>query len=301
MCNVEPNEFSEKNPAMTLIPQVEGLSELREQYDCILCDVWGVLHNGKAIWMDAANALTKAREAGLIVVMITNAPRPQGPVLRQLQKMNCPEDVFDDLVTSGDVTRALIKQIDGAVYHIGPERDYAIYEGLDVSFSEPNEAKGIVCTGLFDDYNEHPDEYVERFKTYIANGLPLICANPDIVVEVVDRLLWCAGALAREYDKLGGETKIVGKPYSPIYDEAIARAEKLSGKTFDKSRILAIGDGLPTDIKGGANNDIDTLFITDGIHAADYTDKGVVDDERLQAFLFENNAQPAAWIKELVW
>jgi len=286
---------------MNTTPNVTGLSQLTDNYDCILCDVWGVLHNGKAIWMDAANALMKAREAGQIVVMITNAPRPQGPVLKQLANMNCPDSVFDDLVTSGDVTRALISQIDGAVYHIGPERDYAIYEGLDVSFAEPSEAEGIVCTGLFDDYNEHPEEYIERFKTYISNDLPLICANPDIIVEVVDKMLWCAGALAREYEKLGGKTKIVGKPYSPIYDEAIARAEKLSGKQFDKSRILAIGDGLPTDIKGGANNDIDTLFITDGIHAADYTDKGVVDDERLQAFLSENNAKPAAWIKELVW
>jgi len=285
---------------MTITPYVEGLRQLSERYDCILCDVWGVLHNGKAIWMDAANALMKAREAGITVVMITNAPRPQGPVLQQLVNMNCPEGVFDDLVTSGDVTRALIKQIDGAVYHIGPERDYTLYDGLDVTFAEPQDAAGIVCTGLFDDYNEHPEEYIERFKTYIAKDLPFICANPDIVVEVVDRLLWCAGALAREYDQLGGETKIVGKPYSPIYDEALSRAETILGKRPDKSRTLAIGDGLPTDIKGGSNNDIDTLFITNGIHAADYTDCEV-DEAKLQAFLKDNNASPAAWIKDLVW
>ncbi|MEM8652888.1 MAG: TIGR01459 family HAD-type hydrolase [Pseudomonadota bacterium] len=285
---------------MSNIPNVSGLRDLVDQYDCILCDVWGVLHNGRRIWTDAANALIEARKAGTVVVMITNAPRPQGPVLKQLANMNCPEDVFDDLVTSGDVTRSLIKHVDGGVYHIGPDRDYALYEGLDVTFADPQDAKGIVCTGLFDDYNEHPSEYVERFKTYIDLNLPFICANPDIVVEVVDRLLWCAGSLAREYDALGGETKIVGKPYSPIYDEAIDRAKALSGKQFDKSGILAIGDGLPTDIKGGANNDIDTLFITNGIHAADYTDTEV-DAEKLQAFLAENNAQPAAWIKNLVW
>jgi len=177
---------------MNVTPHVAGLSKLTDRYDCILCDVWGVLHNGKAIWMDTANALVRAREAGQTVVMITNAPRPQGPVLKQLANMNCPDGVFDDLVTSGDVTRALITQIDGAVYHIGPERDYAIYEGLDVSFAEPDEAKGIVCTGLFDDYNEHPEEYIERFKEYISNDLPFICANPDIIVEVVDKMLWCA-------------------------------------------------------------------------------------------------------------
>ena len=279
---------------------VAGLSQLVDQYDCILCDVWGVLHNGKEIWTEAAQALTNARNAGLPVVMITNAPRPQGPVLRQLASMNCPDGVFDELITSGDVTRALIGQLDGAVHHIGPERDYALYEGLDVTFAEPDKAAGIVCTGLFDDYNEHPSEYVDRFKVYKELGLPFICANPDVVVEVVDRLLWCAGALAREYDQLGGETRIVGKPYAPIYDVALQRAEQISGKSIERSRVLAIGDGLPTDIKGAQNNSVDALFITNGIHAADYT-SGEVDVEKLHSFLADNNAAPQHWMKTLVW
>ncbi len=277
-----------------------GLSQIIDQYDCILCDVWGVLHNGKAIWPDAANALTKAREVGVPVVMITNAPRPQGPVLRQLANMNCPDGVFDELVTSGDVTRALIQQLDGPVYHIGPERDFALYEGLDVTFAEPDAAAGIVCTGLFDDYNEHPEEYIDRFKTYINLNLPFICANPDIVVEVVDRLLWCAGALAREYDTLGGETRIVGKPHAPIYDVALEHAERISGKLIARNKVLAIGDGLPTDIKGAADNAVDALFITNGIHAADYT-TGEVDTDKLHTFLAENEAAPAHWMKTLVW
>ncbi len=285
---------------LTMVPHAEGLSKIIENYDCILCDVWGVLHNGKAIWLDAAHALTKAREAGFPVVMITNAPRPQGPVLDQLAYMNCPDGVFDDLVTSGDVTLALIERLDGLVCHIGPERDYALYDGLNVKFSAPEEAAGIVCTGLFDDYNEHPDEYIERFKYYIDLKLPFICANPDIVVEVVDRLLWCAGALAREYDKLGGETQIVGKPYSPIYDVAIERAEKLLGRKIEKSRILGVGDGLPTDVLGASNNGIHGLFVTNGIHAADYT-SGEVDNDKLQEFLKTNNANPTYWIKSLVW
>ena len=269
---------------MSEIHHAKGLRHIIDQYECILCDVWGVLHNGKAIWEDAANALRQAREAGLPVVMITNAPRPQGPVLKQLANMSCPEGVFDELVTSGDVTRALINQLDGPIYHIGPERDYTLYEGLDVSFSNPEEASGIVCTGLFDDYNEHPTEYVDRFKTYVDLGLPLICANPDIVVEVVDRLLWCAGALAREYDQLGGETRIVGKPYAPIYEVALGHAERISGKSLDRKRVLAIGDGLPTDIKGAAENQLNALFITNGIHANEYTN-GDVDTKRLEIFL----------------
>lgn len=285
---------------MTTPNAVSGLSQLVDQYHCILCDVWGVLHNGKAIWPDAAEALSKARDAGMVVVMITNAPRPQGPVLKQLANMNCPEDVFDELVTSGDVTRALIQQLNGPVYHIGPDRDYALYDGLEVEFADPENASGIVCTGLFDDYNEHPSEYIERFKNYIEHKLPLICANPDIVVEVVDRLLWCAGALAREYDQLGGETRIVGKPHAPIYEVACSHAEKIAGHSIDKSKVLAIGDGLPTDIKGAQDNGIDALFITNGIHAADYTE-GSVNVERLHTFLAENKAAPAHWLKTLVW
>ncbi len=285
-----------------MIPHAKGLSNIIENYDLILCDVWGVLHNGKNIWLDAANALTKAREAGVPVVMITNAPRPKGPVLRQLESMNCPQGVFDELVTSGDVTRELIKALDGSVYHMGPDRDYTLYDGLDVEFAEPENAAGIVCTGLFDDYNEHPDDYIERFKKYVDLKLPFICANPDIVVEVVDRLLWCAGSLAREYKKLGGETQIVGKPYAPIYDVAIAHGEKILGRKVDKSRVIGVGDGLPTDVLGAHNNEVDCLFITNGIHAVDYNDaSGDVDDAKLQSFLKEQNANPTYWIKELVW
>jgi HAD superfamily hydrolase (TIGR01459 family) len=280
--------------------QSDGLRHLVDQYDCILCDVWGVLHNGKAIWQDAADALKNARETGIPVVMITNAPRPQGPVLRQLTSMNCPAGVFDQLVTSGDVTRDLIRKLRGPVHHIGPERDYALYDGLNVTFGEPDISAGIVCTGLFDDYNEHPDDYTERFREYIDLKLPFICANPDIVVEVVDRLLWCAGALAREYKKLGGETRIVGKPYAPIYDVAIEHAERVIDRGIDRSKVLAIGDGLPTDIKGAADNKVDALFITNGIHAADYTD-GEVDTDKLHAFLDDNNAAPQHWMKTLVW
>ena len=285
---------------MTNTSPISGLSDLRDRYDVILCDVWGVLHNGRAIWKNAAEALQKARAAGLAVVMITNAPRPQGPVLKQLASMQCPTGVFDDLVTSGDVTRALIEQLDGAVYHIGPERDYALYEGLNASFAEPESAAGIVCTGLFDDYNEHPDDYIERFQSYCSLGLPMICANPDIVVEVGDKLLWCAGALAREYKQLGGETRIVGKPYQPIYEQALGRAATILKRDIDRSRVLAIGDGLPTDVKGAADNELDCLFITNGIHSTEYTD-GEVDADRLSGFLSANNAAPQWWIKSLVW
>ncbi len=285
---------------MTNSSPISGLSDIRENYDAILCDVWGVLHNGRVVWPNAADALQKAVNSNIPVVMITNAPRPQAPVLKQLEAMQCPSGVFNQLVTSGDVTRSLIQELDGPVHHVGPERDYALYEGLNVTLGGPEEAAGIVCTGLFDDYNEHPDDYTSRFSSYIDLGLPMICANPDIVVEVGDKLLWCAGALAREYKKLGGETRIVGKPYKPIYQKALDYTNKILDREVDLSRVLAIGDGLPTDVKGAEDNGMDCLFITNGIHSAEYTD-GEVDAEKLSGFLEANGARPKWWIKSLVW
>ena len=282
------------------IEVVTGLSQLVGRYDAILCDVWGVLHNGEQVWEKTAHALTNARKSGMAVVMITNAPRPKTPVLKQLELLGCPKGVFDDLVTSGDVTRALISEINGNVYHIGPERDFALYEGLQVNFSEPEDAAGIVCTGLFDDRVEHPEEYLERFKHYVTLGLPFVCANPDIVVEVGDRLLWCAGALAREYQKLGGETRIVGKPHAPIYDLAIERAALVLGHRPPKSRLLAIGDGLPTDIAGAERYGIDALYVTSGIHEVEYADD-LPPEAAIAEFLKTNNAKPMGWIPELTW
>lgn len=279
---------------------ISGLSQIVESYDAILCDVWGVLHNGVQVWPHAAQALENARRSGVAVIMITNAPRPQAPVLRQLEMLGCPEGVFDDLVTSGDVTRELIAQIKGGIYHIGPERDFALYDGLQVEFSDPENASGIVCTGLFDDRTEHPREYVDRFRNYVSSGLPFICANPDIVVEVGDRLLWCAGALAREYEKLGGETRIVGKPHPPIYELAIKHAESALGKPLQKKDVLAIGDGMPTDIAGAQNYGLDALFISGGIHEVEYA-SGVTRDAAIAEFLDANNASPVGWMTELRW
>jgi len=281
---------------------IEGLSDLVERYDVILCDVWGVLHNGKRVWETSARALANARDEGLAVVMITNAPRPRGPVLEQLDNFGCPPGVFDALVTSGDVTRRLIGELNGPIYHVGPERDFALYEGLDTTFAyAPDGAAGIVCTGLFDDRGEHPHDYLPRMKQWHAMGLPFVCANPDIVVEVGDELLWCAGALAREYIKLGGDTRIVGKPHAPIYDVALEKARDHMGRKVERSRVLAIGDGLPTDIKGAQDNDLDALFISRGIHAAEYANGQGSDGQALERFLEKEKAAPRYWMHALQW
>lgn len=281
-----------------------GLSGLTATYDVLFCDVWGVLHNGVAVYHEAADALTRFREQGGKVIMITNSPRPRAGVVEQLADLGAPDTVYDDIVTSGDVTRDLIQSAGPSVYHIGPDRDLPLFEGMDVTRVSPDAAEAIVCTGLFEDDTEQPDDYRNGFEPLVARGLPFVCANPDIVVERGDRLIWCAGALAQLYAEMGGEVRLAGKPHAPIYALAQKRLAVLSGQageTEDKSRVLAVGDGMPTDVAGALNNGYALLYISAGIHGADYGEPGNPDPEKLQAFLNQHAATPVATMPRLVW
>lgn len=287
---------------MPLSQQISGLGEIAGRYDAILCDVWGVLHNGVAAWPGAIEALSAFRKGGGHVVMITNAPRPFGPVLKQLEKLGVPQEgVFDAVVTSGDVTRALISEIARKVFYIGPERDKNLFEGLEVEFAELEDADSIVCTGLRDDRTETPQDYHPLLAALAARQLPFICANPDIVVEMGDQLLWCAGALARDYRAIGGVSHVVGKPHRIIYERAFARLAQIAGRDIDKQRVLAIGDGMPTDVAGAAGFGLDLLFISSGIHASEYGEAEAPDPARLIDFLAHHQAAPVAWIPRLKW
>lgn len=279
--------------------RIASLDALSGRYAAILCDVWGVIHNGVTHSPSAAAALTKARAAGTAVVLITNAPRPVEGVLAQLRAIGVPLDAFDRIVTSGDVTRDLIRSGPRKVFHLGPERDEMIYDGLDVETVEEFDANVVVCTGLFDDDVETPDDYADVLRRLRARNLPFICANPDIVVERGDRLVWCAGALARDYGQLGGRTLIAGKPHAPIYDAALRAAGDVVGRDVAKSEALAIGDGMLTDIKGAADNGIDVLYISGGIHARDYGHPDDPDPERLAAFLDKHGFTPVGVMPKL--
>ncbi|KPB02560.1 TIGR01459 family HAD-type hydrolase [Ahrensia marina] len=279
--------------------RIKRLDELLPNYDVILCDVWGVLHNGVDAWTQAYKALMRARDSGVKVVLITNAPRPSPKVIEQLGLLGVPSEAYDAVVTSGDVTRTLIADSSSKVFHLGPQRDMAIYEGLEVDLVDQQDADVVVCTGLFDDDSETPDDYTDRLQQMKDRDLPFICANPDIVVEKGERLIFCAGALARAYAELGGETYIAGKPYKPIYEEAIRIAEKLLNAQVDRSRVLAIGDGMPTDVKGAMDNNLDLLFISDGIHSREYGRPGAPDENKLNAYLDEHNAVPVATMTKL--
>ena len=243
--------------------------------------------------------MQRARQAGLTVVLITNAPRPFAGVAEQIHALCVPESAYDRIVTSGDVTRELIRNAPRRVFHLGPERDETLYDGLDVELVEEREADVVVCTGFFDDDTETPEDYADMLVRFRSRNLPFICANPDIVVERGDRLIWCAGALARDYGQLGGRTLIAGKPHRPIYEAAVAAAEDVRGTPVELSRVLAIGDGMLTDIKGADLFGIDVLYISGGIHAGDYVMGGVHDLEKLLAFLAKHGSNPVATMPAL--
>ena len=251
---------------------VAGLSALVGRYDAVICDVWGVLHNGVAAYAAASDALVRLRETGVKVLLLTNAPRPSEPIHEQLAALGVARAAYDDLLTSGDGTRAVLAdRAERRVAHIGPDRDLALYDGLSHLLVADDEAEIIVCTGLADDTRETPDDYRTRLAAFAARGLHLVCANPDIVVERGTQKVWCAGAVARLYaDEFGGAVTLVGKPHAPVYDEARRRVAALVGRPVDDARILAIGDGLPTDIRGAHAQGFDVLFVTAGIHGADF-------------------------------
>lgn len=273
---------------------IENVDALAEKYPVILSDVWGVVHNGIEAFRPAVDALLRMKQQGKAVVLITNAPRPHGPVEEQLRSLGVPDEAYDCVVTSGDVTRDLISAGPRKIFHIGPDRDMTLYDGLDVEVVEEFEAAGVVCTGLYDDNTETPDDYAELLQRLRARNLPFICANPDIVVERGDTMIYCAGALARDYGQLGGRTLIAGKPHYPIYDASLAAAAKVLGREVGVKDALAIGDGVMTDVKGAANMGIDLLFVTDGIHAAEYGENGKPEAERVVQFLEGHGFNPVA-------
>jgi len=248
---------------------LHGLSEIADDYDALLCDAWGVIHNGISLFDGVAEALVSFRERRGPVVILTNAPRPSSVIPAQLDRIGLPRRAYDGVVTSGDATRAAIENLlPRTVFRLGPDKDDSLYAGLAVDFA-PIEAAGfIVCTGLFNDESETPADYADLLGVATARKLPMVCANPDIVVRWGDRLIYCAGAIAEAYEQRGGEVVYGGKPHAPIYKLACARLETAAGRPLDRRRILAIGDGVKTDIAGAERNGFRSLFVAGagGVH-----------------------------------
>jgi HAD superfamily hydrolase (TIGR01459 family) len=281
---------------------IERFSTLVTGYDLVLSDVWGVVHNGIAAYPEAGDALTRFRRGGGTVVLVSNSPRPGKPVMRQLDQLGVSRSAYDAVVTSGDVTRGLLEQRPGArVFHLGPERDLSIFEGLPIRFTALEEADCVVCSGLFDDEVETPENYRPLLDQMRARDLLMICANPDVVVERGDKLVYCAGAIADLYATLGGAVIYAGKPHRPIYDLALAKSAELRGSDVDLARVLAIGDSVRTDFKGSLALGIDCLFVTAGIHAEELGDRNDPDLVALQAMFAEAGELPKAITRRLAW
>ena len=290
-------------------PILTGLREVAGRYDVVLSDVWGVLHDGKRAFSGPAEALARFREGGGTVVLITNAPRPSAPIREQLDTLGVPRDAYDDIVTSGDSTVALIAaRGEGPFYHIGPARDRALMDevqaktGRRPELGALDEAAHVICSGLFDDRTEPPDHYEATYAAMRERGIEMICANPDVVVHVGDELIFCAGALAERYEALGGTVRYAGKPHAPIYDLALSLAARARGGDVQAGRVLAVGDGMRTDVAGAVGQGLDCLFITNGIHRDDTgPGDGTLDPEALGRFLAGAAHRPTFAMPDLAW
>ena len=286
----------------SLPPLITEFSTISSGYDVVLSDVWGVIHNGIAYYPHACDALMRLRARGGVVVLITNAPRPSESVARQLDRLDVPRETYDAIVSSGDVTRSVIKQRHGqSLYHLGPDRDRSIFNGLDVNFAPPQTADYVVCSGLKDDESETPDDYRPLLESLLARKLFMVCGNPDVVVERGSTRVYCAGAIADIYANMGGEVLYAGKPYPPIYEMALAKAESAEGHKLAPSRVLAVGDSVRTDLKGAHAMGLDFLFVTSGIHAEELGSREEPDHAVLSATFAAAGGMPKAVIRELRW
>lgn len=282
---------------------IKGLQPLAENYDLILCDVWGVLHNGVKAYEAAGDALTRFRAKGGRVVLVSNAPRPGASVGTQLDGFAVPRTAYDAIVTSGDLTRLAIQErLDKIVHHIGPPRDMPIYNGLDVRFGSIEEADYVVCSGFDDDEKETVEDYRARLEAMRRRDLLMVCANPDLIVERGHTILPCAGAIALAYEEMGGTVFYAGKPHAPVYEKALAVASGLSGRAIPKGRVLAVGDAIRTDIAGAVGFGIDALMIARGIHAEELgLHKGNLVSDHVQDWVDRQPVTPIAITDVLSW
>jgi HAD superfamily hydrolase (TIGR01459 family) len=279
------------------IPILSSVAALAGESDAWICDVWGVLHNSVNAFGAASDACRRFRGLGGVVVLLSNAPRPAAIVQKHLDGLGVPRDAYDAIVTSGDLTRTLVhERRSEPLFHLGPGRDVPLFEGLGVRLTDANHARLVVCTGLFDDEHETAEDYATMLGALAARNVPMICANPDVTVERGERLVYCAGALAEAYQRLGGSVTYAGKPHLPVYALVIEQIAKLKGHAVPKSRMLAIGDGIQTDIRGAANVGVRSIFIASAIHV-----DRPLDGATLTRLFEGSDARPIAAMPALAW
>jgi HAD superfamily hydrolase (TIGR01459 family) len=288
---------------------IDRLSDISDGYDALFCDLWGCVHDGVRAIPSAVDALRAFRDKGGMVVLLTNAPRPRAEVAEQIAGFGVPEDSWDTIATSGDAARVAMftGAVGSRIYHIGERRDAGFFDPLAI-VSDPiaisrtealSEADGIVCTGPFDPHAD-PETLRPQLLEAKTRGLKLLNANPDIVVDRGETREWCGGAVAQLYERMGGSVLAFGKPHPPVYDMARRRLAEAGGEGIGDDRILAIGDGIQTDVKGAMGEGIDALFVSGGLAAAETaTTTGRPDAEKLTAFLQREGFDPLYTIGKL--
>lgn len=271
---------------------IASIDDIAARYDAVFCDVWGVIHNGRRAHPAACAALQRLRRAGKHVILITNVPKPRGPIPGQLDHAGVPRDAWDAIVTSGDAIRLeLAQRAPGPMFKIGPDDyDRTLWEGLGLKQAPLSAAAFVAISGLNRD-DETPADYADVLRQAKARELDLICANPDIVVQFGDRLIWCAGAVAQEYEEIGGRVIMAGKPHAPIYELAQRELIAIAQRTVDPARILCIGDGVPTDIAGANAQKLDSLFIASGMHGEALWTAGALDPAKVETALAAENVR----------
>jgi HAD superfamily hydrolase (TIGR01459 family) len=281
------------------IPVIDAIAPLGKGYAAWLVDIWGVMHNGVRAFPPAVEATRRYRKQGGIVILLSNSPRPSEPLQRQLTSLGVSEQSYDATVSSGDLTRYELAKHEGArIFHLGPERDLPIFKDLDLTRVDAKDAELVVCTGLFNEETETPEDYEVLLRELAGRKLTMLCANPDHLVERGHSLVYCAGALAQIYEEDGGKVIYAGKPYLPIYELAEETIARLAGRKAARSEILAIGDGIRTDMAGAAEFGLDAVFVASALHVGPGGEG--LDDLRL-AELFEGRKAPRAAMPALAW
>lgn len=281
------------------IPVLTAIAPLAHSTTAWLVDIWGVMHNGVTPFAEAVAACERFRSSGGLVLLLSNSPRPAAGVTAQLDQIGVARSAYDGIVSSGDATRRLIAEWGArAVFHLGPERDRPLFDGLPVRIVNADQAEGVVCSGLFDDSTETPDDYREILTGLRGRDLPMICANPDLRVERGGQIIYCAGAIAAAYADIGGKVTYAGKPYLPVYEMAFAELQTLSGTALDRGLVLAIGDGVKTDIAGAASAGIRSVYIASAIHMGD---DQALDASTLSRLFPEPAGRPVAAMAQLSW
>lgn len=292
------NDFTAKMSGEARL--VSGFNDLSCTLDVLICDVWGVVHNGQKAHVAAVAALEMFRASGGTVIMVSNSPRPSVDVIPQLLGYGVSTKAFDRIITSGDLTRQMIVERPGqTIVHLGPNRDHTLFAGLDVQLASSGTADYCICTGFTDDETETADDYSGTLATMARRGLTMICANPDLIVERGHKLIPCAGAIALAYEKLGGKTIYAGKPYQAVYQQALVLAAGVRGNSVELSRVAAVGDAIRTDIAGASALGVRSILLLDGIHWGDVGREGW--ESQYQPWLARQAFQPTYVMLRLVW